>query len=371
MSNNNNGGIQFTPFNTRQLPANPAFTNLTYSNQNIQEFIQQLSEKDRQVMEEISKMETELTNMDGLNQEFTKGLSSELQKYTSIIGAITQNVLGLFTLIQGLHTQVSTTSGNNELINSLVSTLNSYFNKFHLLQNQIGSVSNNNKAMKTELDTRSKELFDAIDGLNGMFIEGFKQNGIFNIGGKLVTYAEIQNELRKYPNANQEITNLFSGAYNVGKYVDIEKIIGQLETLMNIQVGQQMPNQPQIVQPPQQPFVQQQQQPFVQQQQPSIGNDNLLIDGYPKEDIINKLNKVTNSNISGFNYYKLMDLKDKLLKNENITPSEKGYLLQFVSNFTGGKHLKKHKKTKVKRQSKRKRRFSKRRKSKAFRSKKA
>jgi hypothetical protein len=169
--------------------------------------------------------------------------------------------------------------------------------------------------------------------------------------------------LRKYQNASSEIKTLFSGDYNSENYDSIKQNITQLETLMNESDGQQIPNQPQIVQ--------QQQQPFVQQQQPSIGNDNFSIDGYPKEDIINKLNKVTNSNISGLNYYKLMDLKYKLLKNENITPSEKGYLLQFVSNFTGGKHLKKHKKTKVKRQSKRKQRFSKRRKSKAFRSKKA
>ena len=129
----------------------------------------------------------------------------------------------------------------------------------------------------------------------------------------------------------------------------------------------QQPQQ-QMLQPQQQQFVQPPQQMQQMPQQPSIGNDNLLIDGYPKTEIINKLNKVTNSNIPNFNYYKLMNLKEKLSQNKNITPSEKGYLLQFVSNFNGGKHLKKHKKTKVKRQSKRKRRFSKR---KAFRSKKA
>jgi hypothetical protein len=236
--------------------------------------------------------------------------------------------------------------------------------------------------MKTELDTRSKELFDAIDGLNGMFKKGFEQNGIFYIGGKLVTYAEIQNALRNLPNASPEIKTLFSGAYDVGKYVDIEKNIGQLASLLNIPVGQQMPiNQPQIVQPPQQPFVQQQQQPFVQPpqqmqqmpQQPSIGNeDTISIYGtqYPISYIIKKLENAPSNNII------LKDIKQKLnngVKLSQLTQLEKQQLNSFIGSTSGGKHLKKHKKTKVKRQSKRKRkqRFSKRRKSKAFRSKKA
>ena len=358
--------LNFKQFNTQRPEINGTnhpFADITYQNQNIQEFIQQLSEKNETVMAEIQKMETELNEMDESNQTFTRELSGNLQKYTGIIVSIKTNVVNLFSLIRNLHTQVSTTSDNNELINSLVSILNSYFNKFHLLQNQIGIVSGNNKTMKTELKQRSNNLFIAIDDLNGIFKTEFQQNGIFDIGGKLVTYAEIQNELRKYQNVNQDIKSLFSGPYNVGKYDSIEQNIDQLERLLNMPVGQQMPNnQPQIVQPPQQ---------MPQQQQQQQQNDNI--------DIKNKINRIDNNllNVQGRTLKFLLNANNPNNDSEitQILNDNKNNLNNFINQKEIGGFKKYKNRTKNKKRVKKTKRLSKRLskrlfKRKAFRSKK-
>ena len=381
--------LAFHNFDNNIIQRDPSFEDITYTNiDDLKTKLNDYENANGRVLNKVKEMEQELQSSHTSMSQFASKLSLNLTKYAGMIDNIETNVKKVFNLIRKLNLHISSATNNEDLITRLVNIINVYLKQFNALENNITTVKNSSNALESDLNNKSQNLFGKIDNLNNIFQTQFQQLGIFNINGNLYTYAEIQKALRDSNNSNikplfYENNNL--KLYEPSNHANIENQLTQhkdeLETLMNTSEPRLTPQMPVPLQQPQQiPFQQPQQIPF-QQQPLSTGNNNSLIDGYSKEEIINKLNSVTNNNLpNGFNIYQLNELKNKLknklYNNSNLSSNDKILILQFLSNFRGGKHTKKHKRTKhkkhVKRQSKRKRKqFSKRGKPSAFLSRKA
>jgi hypothetical protein len=201
----------------------PAFSNIEISSNRIYPFedvvennitVHNLKTKKNGVLTTIGEMKTKLSDSNKANKEFMDILSKNLQYYNTVVVNIIGKIEQIFDLIKSLDTTKGNPSigqpeprreprteppnrrgqpgQNDELIKELVDTINKYLNEFNILKSNIDTVVGNNHILREELSKKSNDLFGNIKKLDDLFLTRFEELGIFNIGGNLFTYNQLQ-----------------------------------------------------------------------------------------------------------------------------------------------------------------------------------
>ena len=267
---NNNYNYEQAPYNKiitnledRQFPV-PDFeeiSNLAYNHDNdliidnksnySTEYLDKYLNLTGSPFDAYKQLKENLVGINTSNAEFMKLLSKNLQYYNQQVDTIKKKIIEIFDLIKRLSGN-SIIVNDDELIKNLMSIINRYLETFYGIKLAYDQLYANNEILQTELKSKGNTLFTSIAELNQIIETNLEEIGIFNLnssdqppnnqgpnnqgpnnqGPKYYTYNQIQNKINTtnivsaLNNANDtttynnEIKQLFFNTDNTSKQYD-------------------------------------------------------------------------------------------------------------------------------------------------------